>query len=64
MAINIQPGVSPNGNPMIEFVGIPETTKAKVINLAQVLQVALADGKITLTDDLLIGIAIASLVSK
>lgn len=64
MALTIQPGTSPSGNPMIEFVGLPDTTKAKIVGLAQTLQMAAADGKITLTEDLMLGIALMALFSK
>lgn len=64
MPIKIMPGLSPSGNPMIEFSGLPPETQVKLSALAQVLQMSLADGKVTLSEDILIGATLAALVLK
>ena len=62
MRINI--GTSANGNPCLEFTGLPDDSKSKLATVASVLQMALSDNKVTPTEYMMIAIALGSVLSK
>ena len=46
------------------FDGVPADKASKIVNLGTVIQAAAADGKFTLTEDMMIGMAFALIFLK
>ena len=67
MKLIVQPVTQPaEGQSLLPilFTDVTPATAAKITSLAQTIQMAAADGKFSLTEDMMIGLALGALFSK